>query len=350
MARQGNILSFDEVKETAGRTRPSVAAPKNSTAKPKKRNSAKFGDSSSTKTRAKQSTTSKSKGKKTAVSKPSTKKSVSASRDKAAGSARPATKKSVSAKLDSGSSSRKQTAKRSGGKQATTSRREETKATQKSKTSTARSSGKISKFSEVKRSLSKSKAGREFTKQFGETTAAAATGGPRAAVYKGEMGPQHKKATRMQGGESAKGGFFSRFSFGGFDFRNSPKLVASLTIVVCLVLSGAFLYPAAQQYYVTVREYDQVQAEYAAIQSRNDEIQSQVDSLSSPEGVEDRARTEFGWVKEGEKSITVYGLDLEDENEEDSYPKSVPSGSIEAPVTWYSPFLDTIFGVGQSNE
>lgn len=116
-----------------------------------------------------------------------------------------------------------------------------------------------------------------------------------------------------------------------------------MMIIGCLALSGAFLYPAAQQYYLTVREHDRIEAEYQLVQERNDDIRSQVELLSSEEGIEDRARQEFGWVKEGENSVKVHGLETEEESV--TYSKNISAGSVEAPPTWYSPMLDVIFGV-----
>ena len=114
-------------------------------------------------------------------------------------------------------------------------------------------------------------------------------------------------------------------------------------VAACLVLSCVFLYPAAKQYYTTVREHDQLQAEYEALQQRNATIQAEVDSLSTEAGIEDRARKEFGWVKEGENAANVYGLDTYED--ESTYNKAVTPGSVEAPDTWYSPVLDILFGV-----
>ena len=68
-----------------------------------------------------------------------------------------------------------------------------------------------------------------------------------------------------------------------------------------------------------------------------------MDSLSTEAGIEDRARKEFGWVKEGENAANVYGLDTYED--ESTYNKAVTPGSVEAPDTWYSPVLDILFGV-----
>lgn len=203
---------------------------------------------------------------------------------------------------------------------------------------------KASRIDKLKRSAAKNKAGRAFTRQFGSGDSdASSTGGSRAALYKGEMGKKHKQASRMQGNPGRSMGA-SKKRFSGISLNpRSPKFIASLMVAACLVLSCVFLYPTAKQYYVTVREHDQLQAEYDALQQRNQTIGAEVDSLSTDAGIEDRARKEFGWVKSGEHAANVYGIDAQED--ESTYTKAITPGSVEAPETWYSPILDVVFGV-----
>lgn len=201
-----------------------------------------------------------------------------------------------------------------------------------------------SRLEKLKRSAAKNKAGKAFTKQFGNGDSdASAPSGSRAALYKGEMGKKHKQASRMQGNPGQSMGT-SKKRLSGISLNvRSPRFVVSIAVAACLVFSCIFLYPTARQYYVTVRQHDQLQAEYAALQQRNEVIKSEVDSLSTDAGIEDRARREFGWVKEGENAVTVYGIDAP--GDESAYNKAITPGSVEAPETWYSPILDVVFGV-----
>lgn len=114
--------------------------------------------------------------------------------------------------------------------------------------------------------------------------------------------------------------------------------------MVCLALSCWFLYTPAQQYYQSVRERDRLQAEYTAINQRNALLQMEVDALETDAGLEDRARGEFGWVKEGEQTANVRGL-AETENSSSNFTANIVPGSVEVPETWYSPMLDALFGV-----
>ena len=204
-------------------------------------------------------------------------------------------------------------------------------------------SKKGSWFSRLKRDRAKDKAGRAFTKQYGDTSSNASQGGPRAAVYKGEMGSAHKRAARMQ--ESASpSGTKGRSNFGfSFGFVSSPKFIASMAVAACLALTCVFLYPSAQQLYLSVRENDRLQAEYDAVSARNQAIQHEVDALKTDAGIEDRARQEFGWSYVGEYAVKVSGLGVN--TSESSFEANIVSGSVKAPETWYSRILDPLFGV-----
>ncbi len=203
-----------------------------------------------------------------------------------------------------------------------------------------------SRWAKFKRARSKDKADRAFSRQYGDQPASAAgeSAGSRAAVYKGEMGASHRRAARMQD-EKGGQGVSRRRSAKGFSLSAAPrKLVVSAACAVCVVLACAFLYPTAKQYYLIVRECDQLQAEYDALEERNAALQEEVDSLSTDEGVEDRAREELGWVMEGENAVTVRGLSSDGEDDEE-FSANIVSGSVEAPETWYSKLLDPLFGV-----
>lgn len=143
-------------------------------------------------------------------------------------------------------------------------------------------------------------------------------------------GPGRDAGASSRGGSSRKRGLFS-----------SKAFVASAVVAACLAFSCVFLYTPAQQYYHELRERDRLQAEYAALQQRNEAIQNEVDYLSTNEGVEDRARREFGWVKSDEMAGSVIGVDVADDS---SFRANIVPGSVPAPETWYSNLLDPIFG------
>lgn len=201
---------------------------------------------------------------------------------------------------------------------------------------------RLSRLQKLKRERAKNKVDRTFSKQYGDQTSSAASSGPRAAVYKGEMGATHRKAARMQNTDAGMDASAKRSGFGR-GFASSPRFMVGVALAACLVLTGIFLYPSAQQYYVTMRECDRLQAEYEAIENRNANIQSEVDALATDAGVEDRAREEFGWVKTGEHAVNVRGLDVGED--ESTFRANIVPGSVKAPETWYSKWLDPLFGV-----
>ena len=74
-------------------------------------------------------------------------------------------------------------------------------------------------------------------------------------------------------------------------------------------------------------------------------MESEIEHLKTDEGIKDAARTELGWVEEGETAGVVQGLDQEASSQKDeSINAQVKSGSVPAPETWYSPMLDAFFG------
>lgn len=157
------------------------------------------------------------------------------------------------------------------------------------------------------------------------------------------MGHTHRKSARMHSeSERAKR---SR----GMSLPRSSGVTVRLGAVAlafaAIALAFAFVYPAAKDSYVAMRAQAQLQAEYDALLERNQTIQANVDRLSTDEGIEDRAREEFGWVKSGENAVNVYGLSEEEGDSSSSLSADVTAGSVPAPQTWYSSVLDPLFGV-----
>lgn len=198
-----------------------------------------------------------------------------------------------------------------------------------------------------KRNRTKKKAEARFNKQYGSDSSAPSEGAPRAALYKGQMGTKHKQAARMQQNATKSS---SKRGFGAFgvkqNFIKAPVVLG--TIIAVLALSWVFLYQPAKDLYVVSREHDQLQAEYAALEQRNARLAADVADLQTQSGVEARAHEELGWIKEGEETANVRGLDLEEV--EDPFVANVVAGSVPPPQTWYSPFLDVVFGVGDAQE
>ena len=120
-------------------------------------------------------------------------------------------------------------------------------------------------------------------------------------------------------------------------------MIILASIVAVLGFALIMIYPAAKEYYISTRERDQLQAEYDAVTARNNEMQGNVDALNTVEGVEDQARTDLGWTQPGEVSVEVTTLDPDTPH--GAMPDEVAPGSVEAPESWLTRFLDKLFGL-----
>jgi cell division protein FtsB len=201
---------------------------------------------------------------------------------------------------------------------------------------------------QAKRSRAKAKASKAFDKQYASsTTTAAADAGPRAAVYKGHMVSNQRRAARMQTQDHKQ-----RASF-GFSPVNLLSWFASkfahanialvATVALCSVFAVGFLYPTARTYYQGVREEARLELEYSMLLDRNQALSSSVDYLQTDAGIEARARSQYGLVMAGEASGVVAGVDSSADSA--SIEAKVLSDNVKAPATWYSPILDPLFGV-----
>ena len=355
MAPSGNVISFEDAKRIASSkspARPSVKTSKKTQAVQKSREQAKSASRPSAKASAK--TSAKSTAKTTA--KRSSAKSATRSKAKqavAANTARPSAASSAKSRK-SAAPARKTAAKMPAWMSEPPADEERLAkyAMDGNNQYDAADAEEIALSpSELRRKKrAKEKASRQFTKQFGSDDAGSGEAGTRAAVYKAEMGKEHKRAFGQMGGAARSG---AAKLAGGISRKavepgrmGAPRFVVWGSVVVCLLAVCVFIYPAAQQYYIEMRDHDRLQAEYDAIAARNEAIQGDVDYLGTDEGMEDAARSELGWVHEGEQTVTVAGLPEETQQESSSEKvrKQVIAGSIPAPQTWYSVVLDPFFG------
>lgn len=116
-----------------------------------------------------------------------------------------------------------------------------------------------------------------------------------------------------------------------------------LLVVVLAVAAMGILYPIGCTYYQAMRQEQRYQAELDAVNARNDALQEENNALKTDEGVENQARKDLGWVKDGEQAVIISNSN---ESSESEMPNQVDSDDIHAPRTWYYDILDVIF---QSN-
>ncbi len=221
----------------------------------------------------------------------------------------------------------------------------------------SRAESKRASRAEAKRARVKARADKKFDKTYGEAKSARPSakskrgaqptpeGGPRPALYKGKMGSSQKKSSKLQARAAKMGAAVGSISIPRINLPKLPRKIGAALLTVCIVAVSAFaLYGSAQQYYTQMRETDRLQAEYAAVAARTQTLQTSIDSLQTDAGIEDKAHSDMGYVKQGEQTATVKGITFEESNE---FAGNVVPGSVPAPDTWYSPFLDVLFGYGQ---
>lgn len=128
--------------------------------------------------------------------------------------------------------------------------------------------------------------------------------------------------------------------------RNVGFILALVFVGVALMLGFALwsYYPVAKQQYITTREKERLEIELAMVKERNDHLQGEIDRLQTPEGIEDYARNDLGWVKKGEDSVIVEGL-KNNEDPSTGVGWRVSTNDIELPETAWTRFLDMIFGI-----
>lgn len=118
-----------------------------------------------------------------------------------------------------------------------------------------------------------------------------------------------------------------------------------LAIVACIVVFAlVVLYPVGRDYYKTMRTEQRLQAQLDAVTERNEAVQAENDALQTEEGIENQARSDLGWVREGESSAVVTNEQGTVDNAS-RLPDHLDEKSITAPQTWYYSILDTIFFV-----
>lgn len=203
------------------------------------------------------------------------------------------------------------------------------------------------KINAMLRNRTKAKAERAFDRQYQGDAQPEVDGGPRAALYKGEMGQNQRRAARMhqESSGSSSGRLSSRKSAGSGGLGIAAGAVKVLgAALACVVVVGALLYPTAKDYYLSLREHDQVVAELDAVRARNQELAAQVQSLGTAQGIQARAHEDYGWVLPDENAVYVQGID-DGSASGSSVAANVVPGSVKAPETWYSPILDKLFGV-----
>ena len=118
----------------------------------------------------------------------------------------------------------------------------------------------------------------------------------------------------------------------------------ALLVCISLIAGCAFLYAPVKNYYFAVRDQAKAEAAYEMVIAHNDALKEDVAQLVTDEGMEDRARQQYGWVKEGENAVMVSGLSKPTDPSAAEILRTTSPDAVKAPETWYSPLLDSVFG------
>jgi len=110
-------------------------------------------------------------------------------------------------------------------------------------------------------------------------------------------------------------------------------------IVATIVLAAWMLYPVVRLQYQQHHQVASLQSELSGLESRNKELRSQVADLKTPAGVEQAARENLGYVKNGENAVVVTGQTTT----ATSTAASEASGASDSPLLIR--LLDTVFGL-----
>ena len=116
-------------------------------------------------------------------------------------------------------------------------------------------------------------------------------------------------------------------------------------MVATIVLVCIFCYQPAKICYTQIRNTEKAEAELALVQARNEKLSANVSALKTDEGIEDKAKDDYGYVKQGEGAAHVSGIETQDSTKLLEY---VDSNKVTAPDTAISKILDPIFGYDNS--
>ena len=129
--------------------------------------------------------------------------------------------------------------------------------------------------------------------------------------------------------------------------RFSRGLIAA-AVVAGLALAVWGFYPVARVQYREEREKARLEAELKGLQERNARLKKAVARLRTPEGVEDLARENLGYVKKGEQAGVVLDSSA---GAAESAASAIPDVDTEEPAVApsgpWTPVLDLVFGYSE---
>ena len=190
----------------------------------------------------------------------------------------------------------------------------------------------------------KRKAKRAYEHAITQSPQQPSEGGPRAAVYQGQMGPTHRRSSQMRNEQENVARKRDMGHMSPAPHPLLPRIGRAIGLLfACVLLCMVAVYRPAHDYYFAIRDEAKAQAQLEVLNEQNEELHEEVDHLSTDEGIQDKAAIDYGWVQQDENPVIVSGVHPESQGFSSAL-DAVDSTSVKAPDTWYSGFLDSFFG------
>lgn len=172
---------------------------------------------------------------------------------------------------------------------------------------------------------------------------------PRAAIYTGKIGRKSKQAIKVQAKNSPSASlkyaskFAKKFNVSNISERAfSVNLPVKIIIFIALTLVAVsiFCYQPAKICYTQIRNTEKASTELSLVKARNEKLSANVASLKTDEGIEDKAKDDYGYVLAGEGSAHISGIEKQEATKLLEY---VDSEKVTAPDTALTKILDAVF-------
>jgi cell division protein FtsB len=113
-------------------------------------------------------------------------------------------------------------------------------------------------------------------------------------------------------------------------------------ILGTVIAISMMLRPVLSDWWQVRRDNQLLEAESTAIHGRNGQIMRQIEALASPEGIESRAREQFGWVMPGDHAVNVVGVTSRDSST--ALPDSITPEQYRPEIDWLTEAIDFLLG------
>ncbi len=111
------------------------------------------------------------------------------------------------------------------------------------------------------------------------------------------------------------------------------------------MLICVFCYQPAKICYTQFRNTEKAEIELSLVNERNSQLRQNVEALKTDEGIEDKAKSDYGYVSKGDGVARVAGIDVDNSS---NLPEYVDANKVCASNDAVTNILDSIFGYDNS--